>query len=319
MELRDGNLEVALQGHMTVGAVEAVVSRMAAASPRSGRALCIDLRRVQMVDAPAVALLLIALGHCRPLYSERLLLLPQDQGVIRYLEHLAFFAYASQYCVLNRVVGDRPPRSSATIPLTRIVPSSDSGLAERQLAVVANLLADRLPSMLSRVLTGPAAAPVSLAIEDLHKAGITDDEVRLVGSSLELCKNIQMHAGEEGFVVAASRRRRDGGLGVMLAVADRGLGIRQTLSARYPEVAKPEGARRALWLAVQKGTSARPVAERGGLGLYLVLRYALEHGWRFSLRTEDTRMWFSQGQPRWARVGWLPGTQAEVSVTASPP
>jgi anti-sigma regulatory factor (Ser/Thr protein kinase) len=128
----------------------------------------------------------------------------------------------------------------------------------------------------------------------------------------ELCYNVVDHSQTHGVAVARIGQDRQGRRYVSLAVADAGVGVRASLSSRYPEAAQwrhGDAIQRALG-----GLSSR--ASGGGAGLRSIYAVVRRYGGRLAIRSGDERLYVSaEHQPRALSGAWFPGTQVGISFS----
>ena len=128
----------------------------------------------------------------------------------------------------------------------------------------------------------------------------------------EACENVIEHSQDSG-VVVAQKYEFATWTEVQLAIADLGIGIRQSLGSAHTDLEDtPAGwIRRAV-----AGLSCR--AERGGLGLGEIRRIATQTGGSLLIRSGPGRAVYGRGYARYTdRRGerWgLPGTQLAVTL-----
>ena len=140
----------------------------------------------------------------------------------------------------------------------------------------------------------------------------------------EVCANAAEH-GASSFgayaavqayhhIVSGARRR---GEEVLLAIADGGVGVRQTLSRnpKYDEHTTTDND--ALRLALEMGVSATGEIGRGG-GLALVARIAADSGGSLSLRSGTGRVTVYEDRKNSRNVPQFPGTFVRVSLPRTP-
>ena len=115
-------------------------------------------------------------------------------------------------------------------------------------------------------------------------------------------------------IVSGARRR---GEEVLLAIADGGVGVRQTLSRnpKYDEHTTTDND--ALRLALEMGVSGSGEIGRGG-GLALVARIAADSGGSLSLRSGTGRVTVYEDRKNSRNVPQFPGTFVRVSLPRTP-
>lgn len=127
----------------------------------------------------------------------------------------------------------------------------------------------------------------------------------------EACENVIEHSRDTG-VVVAQKYEFSNWTEVQLAIADLGIGIRQSLASAHAELEDtPAG-----WIKrAVAGLSSR--AERGGLGLGEIRRIATRTGGSLLIRSGAGYAAFAQNYARYTdlpdELGRLPGTQLAVT------
>lgn len=128
----------------------------------------------------------------------------------------------------------------------------------------------------------------------------------------ELCNNVVDHSGAEGMVVAQLGSDRNGARYVALAVADDGIGIRNSLSRRFPEAGQwqhREAIERALG-----GLSSRETG--GGAGLRSVTAVVRRYQGRLTVRSGADRVYIAADQTPKTHAGApFPGTLVGISFS----
>src|SRR5215203_4100711 len=150
------------------------------------------------------------------------------------------------------------------------------------------------------------------------------ERVAICSTLSEVCANAAEH-GVSSFgayaavqayhhIVSGSRRR---GEEVLIAIADGGVGVRETL-ARNPTYAEQTAtANDALRHALEMGVSATGEIGRGG-GLALVARIAARASGSLSLRSGSGRVTVYENRKNSRNVPEFPGTFVRVSLPRTP-
>ena len=127
----------------------------------------------------------------------------------------------------------------------------------------------------------------------------------------EACENVIEHSQSSG-VVVAQKYEYAGWTEVQLAIADLGIGIRQSLHRAYAGLEEtPAG-----WIKrAVAGLSSRP--ERGGLGLGEIRHLATQSGGSLLIRSGAGSAVYTPGHTRYANLvdlSGLPGTQLAITL-----
>ena len=285
----------AMSGVLTMGSLDPAFS---AASGVAGEPVVVDLRTVEFVEPAGLcglaALLEFLCGRC-----ESVSLTLPGRGVPAYLERMNFF----------RIFGDR------------IMTNADVGsLEERRrhnpgtLQELINFhTEEEIPGIIRRIS------------EILENQGYRLRERVAICSTLsEVCANAAEH-GVSSFgayaavqayhhIVSGSRRR---GEEVLIAIADGGVGVRETLS-RNPKYAEETATdNEALRHALEMGVSGTGEIGRGG-GLALVAGIAARSGGSLSLRSGTGRVTVYESRKNSRNVPQFPGTFVRVSLPRTP-
>lgn len=214
---------------------------------------------------------LLAAGQAAAERGERpQLTVPDDRDVAHYWSRAGFFELAPQWFEIH----GKPPRVALTHSsdvLLEITPVR----ATEDVHGVVNHIQDRASAILAGELGLPATATMGFAM-----------------ALSEACQNIVEHAGTAGWVAVQSYhwRRRLGRRVVVIAVADAGIGFRQSLAAtqsgRYGD---RWGDPAALEAALFQGASRYRDPGRGQ-GLQGISRYLSRWSGKLSLRSGTARI-----------------------------
>lgn len=291
-----------MSGVLSLGSLDAA---FAAATKVDGGPVVLDLRGVEFVEPAGICGLATLLEYLIP-RSEEVRLALAGRDVAAYLERMDFF----------RLFGDR------------ISTDADlSSLGERQrhnpgtLQELVNFQTEEeIPGIVRRIA------------EILETKGYRMRErVDICSTLSEICANAAEHGvsgGESGapafgayaavqaynhVVSGGSRGDRRGGEEVLVAIADGGPGIRETL-ARNPANADFVGSDNdALRHAMKMGVSSSGEVGRGG-GLNLVSQIAARAGGSLSLRSGSGRVTAYKDRTNSRNVPAFPGTFVRVSL-----
>lgn len=127
----------------------------------------------------------------------------------------------------------------------------------------------------------------------------------------EVCMNIFDHSEDSGMVAAQRYTNSEGKKYVIVAVADLGIGIRRSLSERYPEAMKWTDIE-AMINALKKDFSRHP---NRGLGLFMVSKLVNDYGGSLDMRTGSARLHIRQRGTGFSTADF-PGTQISISLSA---
>lgn len=291
-----------MSGVLSLGSLDPA---FAAASELEGGPVVLDLRSVEFVEPAGICGLATLLEYLIP-RSEKVELALAGRDVAAYLERMDFF----------RLFGGR------------IATDADlSSLEERQrhnpgtLQELVNFQTEEeIPGIVRRIA------------EILETKGYRMRErVDICSTLSEICANAAEHGasgGESGapafgayaavqayghVVSGGSRGERRGGEEVLVAIADGGPGIRETI-ARNPANADFVGSDNdALRHAMKMGVSSSGEVGRGG-GLNLVSQIAARAGGSLSLRSGSGRVTAYKDRKDSRNVPAFPGTFVRVSL-----
>jgi ABC-type transporter Mla MlaB component/anti-sigma regulatory factor (Ser/Thr protein kinase) len=126
----------------------------------------------------------------------------------------------------------------------------------------------------------------------------------------ELCHNIVDHSGDRGYLAAQryTNHKQDRKFAV-ISVCDLGIGIRESLAARYDVSSWSHGM--AISNAVKK-TFSRDTAR--GLGLYVVRTICDDCDGTLHIRSGDSRVYFRGNRSKVYNSGKFPGSQISITL-----
>lgn len=138
-----------------------------------------------------------------------------------------------------------------------------------------------------------------------------NDIDRIVSLLTEACDNIVLHSGTSGWLIVQKYDRTAAGVvDVELAIADGGIGIRESLAAVHGQVAGNESG---FILRALEGLSARGLRERGQ-GLAAMRRIVTASGGHLAIRSGGGSVGaFGSHISRKDQLASLPGTQIGMS------
>lgn len=264
--------------------------------PRVSKYDFVDLRNLSFIDPYGMVGILEAgrLYHSRGM--GKILLLPQSENVLRYLERMDFFKYAEQYYHLEPGKPDLPDkffRSSQSDVLLEITPIENS---------------DDIHFIVGRV---KKRAQTILA-KHLHY-----DENAINGFIValsEVCQNIIEHSKNTGFVGIQKYHFQKHDMNVVkIAVMDLGIGFRESLSERIPEANDIDALEKALLHGVSRHRD-----EGRGHGLKAVRRFVKKWNGKISIRSETAKLsiipdW-CWGREREKNLAVFPGAQINIML-----
>jgi len=285
----------AMSGVLTMGSLDPAFS---AATGIRGEPVVVDLRTVEFVEPAGLcglaALLEFLCGRC----DDVSLTLP-GRDVPAYLERMNFF----------RIFGDRIGTNADVESLEERRRHNPGTLQE----LINFHTEEEIPGIIRRIS------------EILENQGYRLRERVAICSTLsEVCANAAEHgissfgayAAVQAYhhIVSGSRRR---GEEVLIAIADGGVGVRETLS-RNPKYAEETATdNEALRHALEMGVSGTGELGRGG-GLALVAGIAARSGGSLSLRSGAGRVTVYESRKNSRNVPQFPGTFVRVSLPRTP-
>ncbi len=285
----------AMSGVLTMGSLDPA---FAAASKVSGEPVVLDLSTVEFVEPAGLCGLAALLDFLCERCEDVSLTLP-GRDVPAYLERMDFF----------RLFGGRISTNADLASLEERRRHNPGTLQE----LVNFHTEEEIPGIIERIS------------EILENQGYRLRERVAICSTLsEICANAAEH-GTSSFgayaavqayhhIVSGSRRR---GEEVLIAIADGGVGVRETLS-RNPKYAEETATDNdALRHALEMGVSGTGQIGRGG-GLALVAGIASRSGGSLSLRSGTGRVTVYESRKNSRNVPRFPGTFVRVSLPRAP-
>jgi hypothetical protein len=267
------------------------LARLAGAVPTEER-IALDVASVSFVCPYGAAVLLSVCQHLAHQRGQPVQLIGLQEPVHAYLRRLDFFKAGG-----GAVVADRPLRWGVEIP------RSVASLNVLELTVVRSL----------REVYDATARALGIFTTWL---GLDAGVAQRVGCCIaEACENVIEHSRDSG-VLVAQKYEFVGWTEVQLAIADLGIGIRQSLRTAYAGLDEtPAGwIRRAV-----AGLSCR--GDRGGVGLGEIRRLATQTGGSLLIRSGAGRAMYAPGHAWYsdlqAELGGLPGTQLAVTLRSA--
>ena len=285
----------AMSGVLTMGSLDPAFE---AATHVDGGPVVLNLRAVEFVEPAGLCGLAALLEYlCERCDEVNLALAGRD--VAAYLERMDFF----------RLFGDRISTNADVEALEERRRHNPGTLQE----LVNFHTEEEIPGIIHRIS------------EILENRGYRLRERVAICSTLsEVCANAAEH-GVSSFgayaavqayhhIVSGSRRR---GEEVLIAIADGGVGVRETLS-RNPKYAEETATdNEALRHALEMGVSGTGELGRGG-GLALVAQIAARSGGSLSLRSGTGRVTVYESRKNSRNVPEFPGTFVRVSLPRTP-
>jgi len=285
----------AMSGVLTMGSLDPAFH---AATQVDGEPVVLDLRTVEFVEPAGLCGLAALLEYLIPRCEEVNLALT-GRDVPAYLERMNFF----------RLFGGRVRTNADVASLEERRRHNPGTLQE----LVNFHTEQEIPGIIERIS------------EILENQGYRLKERVAICSVLsEVCANAAEHgastfgayAAVQAYhhIVSGPRRR---GEEVLVAIADGGVGVRETLSRnpRYAENTTTDND--ALRLALEMGVSGTGELGRGG-GLALVAQIAARSGGSLSLRSGTGRVTIYESRKNSRNVPPFPGTFVRVSLPRTP-
>jgi anti-sigma regulatory factor (Ser/Thr protein kinase) len=229
-----------------------------------------------------------------------LLTAPSEREVAHYWARAGFFAHAAELFEIH-----------GTVP--RVRPGPERNVI---LDVTPVTGADDVHAVVGRIQERSAAILTS-------ELGLDPRATMGFGMALsEACQNIVEHAGTGGWVAVQTYDWRTiGRKVVVIAVADAGVGFRQTLEATQSKrIGDRWGDAAALEAALIQGVSRYPDPGRGQ-GLAGIRRYLARWNGKISIRSGTARIaiipkWEKQDEALRGGLPWFPGAQVQLVVPA---
>jgi hypothetical protein len=287
----------AMSGVLTLGSLDPAFS---AAARAGGEAVVLDLRSVEFVEPSGICGLAALLEFLIP-RSERVGLALSGRDVPAYLERMNFF----------RTFGNRVKTNVDVAALEERRRGNPGTLQE----LINFHSEEEIPEIINRI---------SEILENQEYR--LRERAAICATLSEICANAVEHGRSPFGAYAAvqayhhivsgrhgspSRERR--GEEVLIAIADGGVGVRETLS-RNPEYAEfTRTDNDALRHAVKMGVSGSGEIGRGG-GLAVVGQIAARAGGSLSLRSGSGRVTFYGDRTNSRNVAPFPGTFVRVSL-----
>jgi len=282
----------AMRGILSLGSLDPA---FAAAAHLDGEAVVLDLRSVEFVEPAGLCGLASLLEFLIP-RSEKVGLALSGGNVSAYLERMNFF----------RIFGDRIKTNVDVAALEERRRGNPGTLQE----LINFHSEEEIPGIINRI---------SEILEN-KEYGLRE-RAAICATLSEICSNAVEH-GASPFgaytavqayqhIVSGGRERR--GEEVLIAIADGGIGVRETLS-RNPEYAEhTETDNEALRHALKMGVSGTGEIGRGG-GLAVVGQIAARAGGSLSLRSGSGRVTAYGNRTNSRNVPTFPGTFVRVSL-----
>ena len=285
-----------MSGVLTMGSMDPA---FAVATQIDGEPVVLDLRTVEFVEPAGLCALAALLEYLVPRCEEVNLALA-GRDVPAYLERMNFF----------RLFGGRVRTNADVASLEERRRHNPGTLQE----LVNFHTEGEIPGIIERIS------------EILENQGYRLKERVAICSVLsEVCSNAAEH-GASSFgayaavqayhhIVSGPRRR---GEEVLIAIADGGVGVRDTLSRNKDYAEHTTTDNDALRLALEMGVSGTGEIGRGG-GLALVARIAASSGGSLSLRSGTGRVTVYENRKNSRNVPQFPGTFVRVSLPRTAP
>lgn len=276
-------------GKLNIQGFERLLSSAAplwSTKPRQVDQVRVDLSHIHFVDPYGVVGLAVLIeAIARRTRRPPMIVLPTNPNVTGYLSRLGAWDLLGEIGEIH-----------SSSPLASHVSGSDSD-------VLLELSRITSPTDVKKILG-------NLSTIVANNLGYSKASVTAVMNTLsELCQNIVDHSDTTGWAVAQRYHRRNGDCFVWIAVADAGIGIKQSLGKRY-------GTQNwthfdAIVYALKKNVSRLP---NRGLGLHMVKRIVDDFGGSLHVRSGDSRLSVADAADGVAGA-WFPGTQVGISLS----
>lgn len=244
----------------------------------------VDLRSAAFVDPYGMAVLVMAARQLHRHGGRLICVLPGSDRPIQTVVQTGLLDALRPVAELRNLPREQSRRYPSALPVTAIRSRND---VQTVVGHLIEITRDRLG----------------------YNTGDVLDAAKVVS---ELCNNVVDHSGAEGIVLAQLGSDRYGARYVALAVADDGIGIRSSLSRRFPEAGQwqhGEAIERALG-----GLSSRETG--GGAGLRSVTAVVRRYEGRLTVRSGSDRVYVSADRtPKRHGGAPFPGTLVGISFS----
>lgn len=257
--------------------------------PRDGWYNVLSLRDLEFIDPFGLILTAEYLRYLRLGLQQVGLYLPQDTRALHYLRRSRFLEFAATLAEItpeHKLIHAPRLDEEWLLPMTPL----------RREEEVPNLVAQLYGNLIRLMERGSSLSAAQAS--------------QMSSLLAELCQNVTQHSQDLGLVAAQVYRSASGHRRIQLAVGDLGIGLRGSLSLRYPvhEWSDEDVVRQAL----SSGVSS--VSEEGrGLGLSLVHRKTQELDGQLLLRSGGALYEVESQDSRFSELGFFPGIQ--ISLT----
>jgi anti-sigma regulatory factor (Ser/Thr protein kinase) len=256
----------------------------------------LDIRGVKFIDPFGMIGILEAGRYLDAAGRRKMLLLPESEDVVRYLERMDFFKYAGS--VYDMASGPpelpdkflRSPRSDVLLEITPIEKSDDIHFIVGKVKKRAHAILDTHLHYNERAIGG------------------------FIVALSEVCQNIIEHSENTGFVGIQkySFQKRDRNV-VKIAVMDLGIGFRESLSERFSAANDLDAIEKALVHGVSRYRD-----EGRGHGLAAVRRFIRQWNGKITIRSGTARFsiipdW-AWGKERETNLTYFPGSQIHIML-----
>ncbi|MEZ4768340.1 MAG: hypothetical protein R2844_07930 [Caldilineales bacterium] len=261
-----------------------LLAHLADLPARDAGEVTVDLRSAAFVDPYGMAVLVMAARQVQRHGSRLICVLPGNDRPVQTMLQTGLLDALRPVAELRNLPKESSHKFPSPLPATAIRSRSD---VQTVVGHLVDVTRDRLGYNMGDVL----------------------DTAKVVS---ELCNNIVDHSGAEGIVLAQLGSDRHGARYVALAAADDGIGIRGSLTRRYPEAGQwqdGEAIERALG-----GLSSRETG--GGAGLRGVTAVVRRYQGRLTVRSGSDRVFVSADRtPKTHRGALFPGTLVGISFS----
>ncbi len=254
----------------------------------------IDLQEITFIDPYGMVGLLEIGEFLTSKGIQKIIRLPRSEEVLKYFERMDFFRFAGEYFILEPPkppISEKYLRSFYSDVLLEITPIEKSD----DIHFIVGKVKNRAHSILAR---------------HLHY-----DEKAIHGFIValsEVCQNIIEHSEHKGFVGIQKYRFQNINKNVVkIAVMDRGIGFRMSLSERFSLKNDLDAIEKALLHGASRYT------EKGrGHGLAAVRRFVNQWNGKLSIRSGTAKLsiipeW-AWGKEREINLAYFPGAQINI-------
>ncbi|MCB0001505.1 MAG: hypothetical protein KDH86_03065 [Anaerolineae bacterium] len=272
---------------LNASSCDRLLSHLVDASSKEAGEVTIDLRSASFVDPYGMAMLVMVGRQLHRRDGRLICVLPGSDRPVQTIVQTGLLDALRPVAELRNLPKELSSRYPSALPATAIRSRND---VQTVVGHLVQMTRDRLG----------------------YNTGDVLDTAKVVS---ELCNNVVDHSGAEGIVLAQLGSDRYGARYVALAVADDGIGIRGSLTRRYPEAGQWQHG-----VAIERalgGLSSRETG--GGAGLRSVTAVVRRYQGRLTVRSGTDRVYVSADRTPKVHTGALfPGTLVGISFSQRP-